>query len=256
MAAKQVPIAQTPANVTEPQANFNPKKFDDLLFSKGTDLIIERAMKCPCSVKGMGTALPGCKNCNGIGWFFINPIQTRMVCQGLGFNKKQEPWSELNTGMSSVTSRAIDRVAWMDRLTMIELESIFSENIRPKKATDNKLYVFPVYKPLEILDVFEFVSEDVELNRLPESDYTIDDNKIIFNNRHKGKEDWTLTIRYAHNPTYHIIDINRELIKTRTRTECLSDETLQNMPQHSMARKAHYMPWGENYDKSNIIYNA
>ena len=51
-----------------------------------------------------------------------------------------------------------------------------------------------------------------------------------------------ITIRYIHFPVYHVIDVNRELMKVREGKLCsYEDSVLRQMPILVTARKAHYL---------------
>ena len=101
--------------------------------------------------------------------------------------------------------------------------------------------------------------------------YTVDKNRIVFN---LGIQDLievsdfnissvseipiSISVRYSHYPVYHVIDINRELMKVREGKFCgVDDEKLRQMPINVMARKAHFIfdaqKWGaESFDNSVI----
>ena len=88
---------------------------------------------------------------------------------------------------------------------------------------------------------------------LTANDYNVEGNKIKFNESLLEKVTMTLdinskelplqiTIRYTHYPVYHVIDVNRELMKVREIKLCqYNDEQLLKMPINVVARKAHYL---------------
>ena len=52
----------------------------------------------------------------------------------------------------------------------------------------------------------------------------------------------SISIRYSHYPVYHVIDVNRELMKVREAKLCeYNDEKLRQMPINVIARKAHWI---------------
>lgn len=237
--AKEI-VETTPPQILEPSVQFDPSRFEKLIYDKGYEVYVEKALRCPCLNIATGQALTTCQNCLGFGWFFINRKQTRLVAQSLNFDKKYENWSEVTHGTARITARGVDRLAFMDKLIMIELEAYFSEVI-VLKENNGKAVAYPVYTPLEIQEIYSFVGTDKKLGIVPETDYTIVDNSIQFIDKYKGKKDYTISIRYIHNPVYHIIDMNRELMKVRTK-ECKDDESqLKQMPINCLAKKAHFI---------------
>ncbi len=119
--------------------------------------------------------------------------------------------------------------------------------------------------------MYLFVSDNQKLVPLDESMYTVDKNRIVFN---MGIQDLidvsdmnittvseipiSITVRYSHYPVYHVIDVNRELMKVREGKFCeVSDERLRQMPINVTARKAHFIfdaqKWGEESFDNTII---
>jgi len=48
------------------QPQFEVDAFDKAIGSKGHDVYIEKAMRCPCSIDGANNSLLTCKNCGGV----------------------------------------------------------------------------------------------------------------------------------------------------------------------------------------------
>ena len=65
----------------------------------------------------------------------------------------------------------------------------------------------------------------------------------------------TVSIRYSHYPVYHVVDVNRELMKVRERNCSYSNERLTQMPINIVARKAHYIFNAQNFD-AEIFENS
>jgi len=242
---------QTPPSQVNPKVGWRVDDFEELIQSQGYDAYIDRAMRCPCADKSTGQALSTCKNCLGKGWFFINRVETRLIAQHMDSKKRYENWSEINRGTASITTKGSDKLGFMDRIILTQLEENYSEILRPV-IFDNELIAYSVYEPIQIIDMFLFVSDIDKLISLSENDYTIDKNKIVFDKTLLDKVDITefnvtevpmsITIRYSHFPVYHVIDVNRELMKVRESTFCsYNDEKLKQMPINVLARKAHFI---------------
>ena len=252
--AKQI-ITTTPDQPMEPSVRFDPSRFEKLISDKGYEAYIDEALKCPCADRQTGQALPTCKNCLGLGWFFANRKQTRLVSQGMNFQKHEEQWTEMNKGTARITTRGVDRLAFMDKITLIDLEGYFSEVLRPTREADI-LRAFPVYTPLEVLSMYQFKTSDQPLIPFTSADYTIVNNYIKFADKYKKVDDFSVSIRYVHNPVYHVIDMNRELMKVRVKSCTVPEDQLKQMPVSALARKAHYIWDNVNQLQNNIFDNS
>lgn len=233
-------VTKTNPESVEHQVRFETQRFDSLVFDKGYDVFIDKAIKCPCTVKGSGQALLSCNNCIGLGWLFINRSETRIAVQQLKADFKYENWSQTTAGMAKVTARAIDKLAFMDRIILREVEGYFSEVIYTRDYKGKKT-IFPLYQPLEIESLFMFTKDKEALRPLYEKDYIIDEHKIILNDKFDSMEEISISLRYKHLLTYHIIDMNRDIMKVRSKNCSLPEEQLTEMPVGGMARKAHYI---------------
>jgi hypothetical protein len=255
-------ISKTPEDIGNPQANWDRKKFDDLIFDKGYKCHIERALKCPCTNEVSGQADSDCLNCLGSGWFFIDKTETVVVCTSMSSRSKYENWSESNSGTVSVSSRAQDKLGFMDRITLIELESWFSQTLRLKTSLtkQTKLFSFLIYNPISIFQVYLFIDSQTPLKPLRTCDYIIDGNKIVLEKSiiqsYINIENPKITIRYTHNPTYHVIDVNRDLIKQKSIVDCNNDSGSINFPLNCIGKRAHYILDNPNFNGDGVFDNT
>lgn len=246
------PIAyRTPLVSVDPRVGWRVRDFEELIVSQGYDAYIDHALRCPCVDRATGQALSTCRNCLGRGWLFVDRTETRVVAQHMDSKKRYENWSEVNRGTASITTRGIDRLGFMDRIILTQLEEWYTEILTPV-LYDGELLAYPVYEPLKVSNMFLFVGDGVKLEPLGEDSYVIDKNKIVFNptivervpveDVNQSHPFISITIRYSHFPVYHVIDINRELMRVRESRLCgYDDETLKQMPINVLARKAHYI---------------
>lgn len=250
-------VSKTSAESTEFQVRFQPQRFNSLIFDKGYEVFIDKAMRCPCIVKGTGQAKLDCNNCLGTGWIFINRYETRVAMQQLNANIKYENWSQTTTGMAKITSRAIDKISFMDRIILREVEGFFNEVIYIRDYGGKKVG-FTIYEILEIESIFLFSDSKKKLIPLElEKDYTFDGFKIVFNNKYNSVDDMTISVRYRHCLTYHLIDMNRDIMKVRQKDCSLPTESLENMPISGIARKSHYIFDNIKYDETlRLIENT
>ena len=128
------------------------------------------------------------------------------------------------------------------------------------KSSANLYFSFLTYKPIQVFDVYVFKSIDEALVRLEEDEYAIEYNKIKISasvlDAITDDEFPRVSIRYSHNPTFYVIDINRDLVKVRTYKDCGSSDTTDNYPIHCIARKAHYVLDDPNYDGVGLFDNT
>lgn len=252
----QKPIITTTAPTpADPQAYWRVDQFEKLIYSQGYEALIDRAMRCPCVDKTSGQPLSTCKNCLGRGWFFVDRTETRVIAQHMDNKKRYVDWGEINRGTASITTRGSDKLGFMDRIILTQLEGHFSEILRP--VMYKELVAYPVYEPLKITNMYLFSSDDEPLYPVPEDMYQIDGNKIVFDkdlaehvvitDLNQKKAPMTLTVRYTHYPVFHVIDANRELMKVRERDCSFSDDTLTQMPINVLVRKAQYIFNAQNF---------
>lgn len=252
--AKQVNIQQAPNTIGQPTVHFNKNDFEGTIWAQGYDIIIERAIKCPCKSKGTDN-LSNCQNCGGSGWVFINPVQTKAIIHSQNQTTKYKEWSEEQVGNANITVRDIDRLGFMDRITLLRGESIHTQTAYPVNYR-NKLFSFLDYKPRYVYEVFMFHKHNEKLVLLSdESDYTIDDHKIILNNKFNNLENLTLSLRYIHSPQYHIIDVRRDVMVSTTYAVG-EGKKKQQMPISAIGRRAHYVLDKQNFNNDYILDNS
>lgn len=258
-------IQKTPAETVEHQVRFETQRFDSLVFDKGYEVWIDRAFKCPCSVKGTGQPLVDCRNCLGKGWVFTNRIETRIALQTIRADIRYDNWTQNTAGTARVTARAIDKLAFMDRIILQDVEGYYNEILRSRAHTAGVsgvyLDLYTNYGIIEIEEIMVFVDSTTALTYLKEGvDYQLNpdnDTNIQIINQTYENESLTLTIRYKHFMTYHIIDMNRDITKVREKNCSYPEETLKNMPIAGMARKAHFLFDNLKYEESqNLIDNT
>jgi hypothetical protein len=254
-------ISKTPEQILDPSVRFNVDRLERFVWDKGYDCHLEKALRCPCVNKSTGQALPNCKNCMGFGWFFINKRESRVIIQRMGNNKQFQNIGELTTGTASVTMRAIDRLSYMDKITVMDLEAHFQQIVRPVFSKDKAL-AWPIYRPLQIDYCFLFKSVDKPLIPLIEGeDYELEDNRISFKGstlefiKKNAKESTNISIRYSHNPVYHMLEFDRDMFKART-LDCSTQglDELKAVPVHGVGKKAHYI-WDEVKSETTDLFD-
>lgn len=241
---KRATITKTPPENVGHQVRFEPEKFNALVFDKGYDVYLDKAYRCPCAVKGSGQPLPSCNNCLGVGWVFASRSETRLAIQSIKVDTKYENWTKNTSGTARITARASDKLGFMDRIILKEVEGFYNEILRTR-AFNNKIIAFVEYPIVEIEKIYLFVSDKLPLAVLEEgTDYSIvDESKIeMISGGQVTSSESVLTIRYKHFMVYHIIEMNRDIMKVRTKEQCLQiGESNGEMPINGIARKAQYL---------------
>lgn len=252
-------IANTDAEqvVVNPQAFWDRSQFDDTIKAHGYLCYIERAIKCPCAVYGVGdTALSDCDNCGGSGWFFVDRQESGILATSLSNKNKYVVWTEENMGTVNITCKPTDKLGYMDRVIFVELESWYNDILHLNISSDNKFFCFTTYPPLTVFHAFMFTGSKTKHKRLTVGvDFNVVDNKIVM----LGDEDYTnacVTFRYTHNPVYHILDINRDLIKQRQLSTCKDVGAKTNFPLNCIGRRAHVMRTPPAYNGEGYLDNT
>ncbi len=241
---------------TTPAVDFNKDDFEDLIQQKGDDVYHEKAIRCACRTRNSGghQALSDCKNCRGSGWIFINRTQTKMVLSSMSYQTKYAQWSEQKLGTVNITARDVDKLGEMDRITVLQGETVFSETVHPV-FEEGQLFSFTAYDIVKLEFAFMFKNSQSKLILLQEgTDFTLVDNKILLN-KNKNEDAYNISLRYVHRPTYHVIDLTRDAMIT----DIASSDGKRNptqMPIHGVGRRAHYVPDAPNLDGTGVFDNS
>jgi len=256
-----ITVTPTPSQVAnQGRADFVKSKFDDLIYQKGYDVVHEKALRCPCVSKNANQQ-SNCKNCGGSSWIFFNPTQTKMVIHSMNLNTKYKEWSQENIGTASISSLAETETSFMDRITVIDGEAIFSEVLFLKQY-NSTYYWNTIYDIKEISFLGLFVGVEQILKTLVYgADFTYTKNKITFLTADDyidplaTEQDISISIRYKHSPQLHIIDSPRETIQTFINIGGEGEEVV-SLPVHSIGRRSHYVLDRQNFDNSRVLDNS
>ncbi len=245
-------ISRTPPPILgSNRVNLVKNDFDSKVWNDGNDVLIDKAIRCPCRGLSGNQALSSCRNCGGSGYVFINRYSTRLVMQAMNMGTKFKEWSEVNRGSVKITARSEDELAFMDRITLIDGSNIHTETVHTFKI-DNSIKGRLDYPPIEIEEISIFVDSNVKLRRLEHiTDYTIDSDIISLNNTFLEHENLTVSLRYKHYPTYHVLDLPRGTIQNdTTRGES------NRFPINAIGRRAHYVLDAQNIKRDFLLDNS
>jgi hypothetical protein len=254
---KHITIVPTKSEIGKARVDFQPDAIDDLIAQKGLDIIYESAIVCPCSPQG-GSPLSSCLNCGGSGLVFINPTKTVAVVMSINNKEKRfVAWSEETDGTVNVTTRNDIRVGHMDRITILDSESLYGQRVFMEYYKDD-LFGYLSYEPKTVLDVFIFDGQNKALNKLNEDQYSIDGNVIKLLDRNLGIDDENglkkLTIRYLHEVQYLVVsnihDIRNTKVKSGGRT------VTSKLPVSAVAQRVHQVMEANDQTGKKLFNNS
>jgi hypothetical protein len=253
MNKKQIEIT----HLVPPRADLFKEEFDRLIEQKGNDVVIEKALECPCKSPSTNQQST-CKNCGGSGWIFINPTQTRMVVSSINIVTDFKPWSEEMRGTVNITCKAEEELSAMDKITVLNGEAIFNEVLFFRKKGD-KIFCYTTYNVKKVLYVGLYQGEDQPLKKLVEGvDFSVRSNIIeLLDLTLLGSDtlakNTSFTIRYKHAPEFHVIEMKRETMQS---IQWRGAEILNNFPVSAIARRAHYQLKANNLLGDRLIDNS
>lgn len=255
---KSIVIQKPPIEVDKTTIGFIADEFDHLIWEKGYRVIHEKVLQCPC--KSLRTnQQSNCKNCGSTGWLFINPEETRMILRNINENTIYKEWSQENLGNVNISTMNKTRLVHMDRITLIEAEANFNEVRHFKITDDNILFSYCSYHIKSIDYVGLFVNETSKLTRLvADEDYTFDGNRLFLTNKYVANyvddNTYSVTIRYIHQPQFHVIDINRQVANSRKSYN--GKEEVQDLPLSAIGKRAHFVLDVENIATNRLLDNS
>jgi hypothetical protein len=135
--------------LTDGTVDFDRDAFTRFIADKGYDVTWEKAVLCP-NTPGNGLA-PGdhainCTVCDhGLGFIYIDPIETKMLMQGFKLNQSFYAFGRWDAGNQLVTAEPEFRIGPWDRLTLGNGVGRFTQRItRQSGTTLDKLKYSPL----------------------------------------------------------------------------------------------------------------
>lgn len=220
---------------------FNKDKFNNLIDDKGYQCYWEKALICPCRKDITTQAQSDCINCNGFGFYYLQ--KTKILGNTVSIFSKYGSvtnWSEVLEGTAQFTTKAENKIGWMDRITILGGTSSFSQLKEVSISGADKI-VSLHYVPVEIKNVFKFVNEETPLLSIPVEDITIEENSniVIINNVNVADGN-NLTFLYEYYPQYLVIDHLHEFRNFRKGNQSyIEDRTNKLYPIQVLIKKSH-----------------
>lgn len=253
---KEIPKVQDYSGT--PDVYLRLKEFDSFIDKHGYPCYHDSFLACPCQEKGLNSAHISCKNCHGSGWVLIKRVQSKIMFQQMNRDTEYKDWSIENLGTVSITTVSSLRPKFMDRFVLYTEQSIYSELIYPIYLKDDKIIAFCAYPPTEILDIRMFQGDDKELLQLDISKIVINEEGVLdlsalkdqlyIRNSFVFDKITTLSIMYNYLPSYHVIDIPRNIITSPDQDTVTKAIQRKEFPYHAIGRLSHLV-----LDRGNLI---
>lgn len=247
-------ITRTPTYVNSPgivRVDFWNPDFDALVDNKGYDVIWEKAVPCPCSKRQQPESI--CRNCQGTGWVFINPLQIKAVGQSINKTTKYKEWSQELLGTAAFTVRSEYHLNFMDKLTIINSSSPQSENLLVFEL-GGELLARTIYDIQTVREIYKYSGAISKLSLLSEDQFGIQGNFIKFVQNSLVPGD-SITVTYMHQVVYYVLDLNHDIRNTIT-LDTLSREQPLSLPIAAIVRRAHNVLDSPNYTGDNLLDNS
>lgn len=249
---------QLPGGASLP-SDFNKQQIDATLRDKGLSCLLESSLLCPCKSDVTAVALSDCKNCGGSGWIFVNPTKTKMIVTGLVADPKLKEaalrdWGLVDTGTVKLTAYDVDKLTYMDRVTVLDATAEHQQLLYPALSDDETTtFAYSQYNLVSILFIGVFVDSDTKVQKLAETtDYSFVNNVLTFvDPTLKGR---TVTIRYRHRPVFHVTDVLRESLTSTVGQ--YGSQTNIILPVHALAKRAHLIKDVENLQGDRLLDNS
>lgn len=251
--AKQVTVQVPPQITAVPRVDFTTPDFDVLVYNKGVNIVIEKAIVCPCS-KRTKEFQASCMNCQGTGWVFINPVQTKAIVQSINKSTRYKEWSAELVGTVSLTVQSKNKLNYMDKIVLLDSSSLENEVVLVR-SFEGTLFSYTIYPVLSVEYSFLFTATDQKLLPLIlGTDYTISENKIVYLNE-DIKEGDSISFRYFYKLQYNVLDLNHDSRNSYQLDEKSREQKIE-LPVSAIARKSHYIMDSLNYLGTNLYDNS
>lgn len=225
----KIPVTiEPPVNTkSSPEVYLRQRDFDALVTRFGYNIYLDRFLPCPCKEEGVNSPRLTCKNCFGTGFVLAERIQTKAYVASMNYPTQYKDWSIENIGTSRITTLSSQPLSFMDRVILYEEKNFYSELVYPVQDGDN-LVAFCAYPPVEITHCKIFRGEEEPLMDIDPSLIEIDnEGRIVLNKISDLLYQYSvytytsktgISLRYTYLPSFHIIDVVRNLITSPTDT--------------------------------------
>lgn len=204
----------SPAGEWSPQWQDNVVDFDRDAFTrfiadKGYNVVWEKAVLCP-NVSGTGLSprdhAIGCPICDERGFIYVDPVETKMLMQGIRLNQSFFAYGRWDVGNMLVTAEPEFTLDYNDRLTLLNGIGRFTQRpVRQSGATADKLK----YAPLCFIYV-GWVDRTGTLVRFTQDvDFRVsaDGSSIEWSGSNQPDAGSVYSVAYEYRPRYVVLDL-------------------------------------------------
>ena len=253
--AKSILQSPIPA-LSNASPEFMRSEFDSAVYLKGYEVVIEKALRCPCNAPD--SPLTDCQNCFGTGYFYVNPVSTHALITGINGNNDYKRWSEELIGTINVTVTDTDKpnMGYFDRITIQKEYSYFSENL-PVRTDGENFFIFTTYKPLSIYSIHVFDGSTMPLRQLSVADYKVSDaNPYCIILTADMALNPVVSVYYQHQLEFHVLDFPHEVRASWKKNKESGQLERTRLPIQAVARRTHLIVSEKpNFDGFGVILN-
>lgn len=207
------------------------QELEKMVDQHGANIYWERSIFCSCLDIYTGQPDFTCPSCKGKGYFYFGGTQTKALVYSINAKKDQYPIGMLDVGTSYMTCHSYDRVAFRDRITFLDMKSIYSQVVTFTGDPEGEILK---YKPLDVITLRNLGQE------IPSAAYTIEGNRIKFQDGLFNPND-RFSILMEILPTYVVIDIPHELRGTYIKFGYMTEQWME-LPKQYMIKREDLMP--------------
>lgn len=258
--AKNFITAAPPNLIGQANVNFRLNDFEALIHNKGYDILVEKALRCPCETHKTGIR-SDCQNCFGTGYFFINPLKTRAIITGINVDSQYKDWSAERVGNVSLTVRDDEKenLSFMDKVTLLGKYARFSQNLEVRYTDDEtEAFVFTTYKIGKIEAVYSFDQPNAPLIKISPEKYSISEENgcVLKIDSDVIPANEQLSVCYRHEIQYNVIDLPHELRASYIKNKDGREERIF-LPMNAVARRSHFiLNEAVNFDGTGVQNNS
>lgn len=115
-------------NTRKTRAQFRQIEFQRAILQHGYYIVWTKALVCPCINSASGQAKINCEECDGSGFYYDDPIETRGIMTSLERNARQfEKFGAWVEGTATLTVEPMYRMGHRDRVEMRDSVMVHSE---------------------------------------------------------------------------------------------------------------------------------
>lgn len=201
-----------PAQYTTNQPDFDRDAFTAALYDKGYDVLWEQAAFCPNrGLTGLGNKdhTISCDICDGSGWIFYSPRETRMLITGVSIQQSFYTQGGWSNGRVSVTALPEFRFHEWDRITLRNGVGRYPEILRRQPGTDLDK---PRYTPLCIVHLSWVNRAKLLQTFIQDQDFILTiDGRIQWPDSTNRPDDGSYySVAYQYHPRYVIQELTHQ----------------------------------------------